>query len=65
VKRGIIKNCKIFGDFFGTEDVGILEEKLRRVKYNEEEVEKIIEDEPLEKYFGNITKKDFKNLMFK
>ncbi|MBC8588531.1 lipoate--protein ligase [Paratissierella segnis] len=65
VKRGIIKNCKIFGDFFGTEDVGILEEKLRGVKYNEEEVEKIIEDEPLEKYFGNITKKDFKNLMFK
>lgn len=65
VKKGIINNCKIFGDFFGTEDVNILEEKLKGAKYNEEEIEKIIEKEPLEKYFGKIAKKDFKNLMFK
>lgn len=64
VKNGLIENCKIFGDFFGTEDVNILEENLKGVKYIEEEVEKIIEAEPLEKYFGNITKKDFLNLIF-
>ena len=64
IKNGLIENCKIFGDFFGTEDVNILEGNLKGVKYIEEEVEKIIEDEPLEKYFGNITKKDFLKLIF-
>lgn len=64
VKNGIIENCKIFGDFFGTEDVDILEGNLKGVKYIKEDVEKVIGNEPLEKYFGNIEKKDFINLIF-
>lgn len=64
VKNGIIENCKIFGDFFGTEDVVKLEEKLKGKKYIKGELENIIVDEPLEKYFGDISKKEFINLIF-
>lgn len=62
--NGLITNSKIYGDFFGTEDVSLLEEKLNGVKYDKKEVGNAIEDEPLQKYFGNINKEEFINLMF-
>ena len=62
--NGLIKDSKIYGDFFGTEDVSLLEEKLNGVKYDKKEVEIAIEDEPLQKYFGNISKEEFIDLMF-
>ena len=62
--NGLIKDSKIYGDFFGTEDVALLQEKLNGVKYEKTEVAQAIEDEPIEKYFGNISKEDFIELMF-
>lgn len=64
VVNGLIKDSKIYGDFFGTADVALLQEKLNGVKYEKTEVQKAIENEPLEKYFGNITKEEFLELMF-
>ena len=61
---GLISDTKIYGDFFGTEDVALLQEKLNGIKYDKGEVAKIIENEPLEKYFGSITKEEFIDLMF-
>ncbi len=62
--NGLMKNTKIYGDFFGTKDIALLEEKLNNIKYNKKEVSKAIEDEALEKYFGNINKEDFIELIF-
>ncbi|WP_313757381.1 lipoate--protein ligase [Tissierella sp.] len=61
---GLISDIKIYGDFFGTEDVKLLQEKLNGIKYEKTEVLKVIESEPLEKYFGNISKEEFMDLMF-
>ena len=62
--NGLIDDTKIYGDFFGTQDVSLLEEKLNGVKYTKIDVLKAVEDEPLQKYFGNITKEEFVELMF-
>lgn len=64
VVNGLISDIKIYGDFFGTEDVALLQERLSGVKYDKLEVKKAIEEEPLEKYFGNINKEEFVDLMF-
>lgn len=64
VVNGLIKDTKIYGDFFGTEDVALLQEKLNGIRYDKVEVLNEIKDEPLEKYFGNITKEEFVELMF-
>lgn len=63
VKGGVIQESKIYGDFFGTEDVSLLEEKLKGKRYNREEMADFIKNEPLEKYFGNITDEEFLELI--
>ena len=64
VHNGVIKECKIFGDFFGTMDVKVLEEKLVGLKYNRETLIEELQEEPLDKYFGNITLEEFIDLIF-
>ncbi|NLK43573.1 MAG: lipoate--protein ligase [Tissierellia bacterium] len=64
VVNGLITDMKIYGDFFGTEDVALLQDKLNGVRYEKEEVKKAIENEPLQKYFGNISNEEFVDLMF-
>lgn len=64
VLNGLIQDTKIYGDFFGTQDVDLLQEKLNGVRYDKMEVVDAIENEPLEKYFGSITKEEFVELMF-
>lgn len=63
VHNGKIKNCKIYGDFFGTIDVKLLEDKLNGLKYNRQSLEEALMDEPLDKYFGNITLDEFIDLV--
>lgn len=64
VHNGVIKESKIFGDFFGTMDVKLLEEKLIGLKYNRETLEKKLINEPLDKYFGNISLDELLDLIF-
>ncbi|MFA5576871.1 MAG: lipoate--protein ligase [Tissierellaceae bacterium] len=64
VVNGLIKDCKIYGDFFGTADVAILEEKLNGVKYEKTQVKKALENEGLEKYFGSLSLEEFMDLIF-
>lgn len=63
VKGGIISDIKIYGDFFGTEDIAKLEETMKNLKYNREIIKEAIKNHPLEKYFGNITQDEFLNLV--
>lgn len=64
VVNGAISETTIYGDFFGSKDVSILEEKLNGTNYEKEQVRGVIQDEPLQKYFGNITEDEFLDLIF-
>ncbi len=65
VKKGIITNIKFFGDFFSSSEIGGLENKFLGIKYEKEEVLKILENVDIERYMHNINKKDIMEVMFK
>lgn len=56
IENGLIKECKIYGDFFGTEDVLELEQKLTGIRYDKEIIYNLLKDIDLTKYFGIIQK---------
>ncbi|OQO98504.1 lipoate--protein ligase [Geobacillus sp. 44C] len=64
VQKGIIENCKIYGDFFGAGDVVEIEEKLIGKRYEKSEIEKALQDVDIKHYFGNIEKEEFINLIY-
>jgi lipoate---protein ligase len=64
VVKGIVKNCKIYGDFFGVGDVEDIEKRLIGVRYDRSELEKTLEDISIKHYFGNVTKEDFLQLIY-
>ena len=51
VAKGIIKNCKIYGDFFGVGDVSDIESKLTGLRYDRSELEKALEETSIKHYF--------------
>lgn len=63
VKNGSINECKIYGDFFGTEDIERLENKIIGLKYDKESLEDFLKNVDLKKYFGDINFEDFINLL--
>ena len=64
VNKGIIENCKIYGDFFGVGDVQDIEDRLKNVKYERASLDKALDDLDIKHYFGNITKEDFIQLIY-
>lgn len=64
VEKGVIENCKIYGDFFGVGDVSDIENKLKHVRYEKSELEAVLEDMDTTYYFGNVTKDEFINLIY-
>lgn len=43
VKKGIIENCTIFGDFFGLGDVKVLEDALTGIRHNRDAVKEAVD----------------------
>ncbi|GAM15062.1 lipoate--protein ligase [Mesobacillus selenatarsenatis] len=64
VNKGIIENCKIYGDFFGVGDVTEIEDKLTGIKYEKSQIAGALEAVDIKHYFGNISKEDFINLIY-
>jgi lipoate-protein ligase A len=64
VNKGVIENCKIYGDFFGVGDVSEIEEKLTGTRYEKNEIEKTLADIDTTQYFGNVSKDEFLNLLY-
>jgi lipoate---protein ligase len=64
VNKGVIENCKIYGDFFGVGDVTEIEDKLTGLKYEKSQIAGALEDVDIKHYFGNISKEDFINLIY-
>ncbi|MFC4403199.1 lipoate--protein ligase [Gracilibacillus xinjiangensis] len=64
VNKGIIDQCKIFGDFFGIGDVGDLEQKLIGIRYERQAIDQALSDIDVSHYLGKITKEDFVGLIY-
>ena len=64
VEKGVMKHIRIFGDFFGEENIEDVEKALIGKKHNNEEIHSVIDNINMKKYFGNINKEDFLGLFF-
>lgn len=64
IVEGKIKEAKIYGDFFGLGEVKDVEDQLVGVRYEKEDLAKVVENIDVKKYFGNIEKEDFLNLIY-
>ena len=51
VEKGIIKEIKFFGDFFGKCDVSFIEELLINIKHEENSIKKSLEFVDINSYF--------------
>jgi lipoate---protein ligase len=64
VNKGVIENCKIYGDFFGVGNVDDVEEKLTGTRYERKEIAQALEGIEIQHYFGKITKEEFVDLVY-
>lgn len=64
VKKGIIQDCKIFGDFFGVGDIVDIEQRLIGRQYDRKTISDALEDIDIPHYFGNVSKEDFLDLIY-
>jgi lipoate---protein ligase len=64
VNKGVIDDCKIYGDFFGVGDVQDIEDRLKNVKYERASLEQVLDDLDIKYYFGQITKENFLQLIY-
>ncbi|MEB2628959.1 lipoate--protein ligase [Peribacillus frigoritolerans] len=64
VNRGIIENCKIYGDFFGVGEVADIERKLTGIRYEKEAISRALDEIDVRHYFGNVTKEEILALIY-
>nr|WP_263328401.1 lipoate--protein ligase [Neobacillus sp. Marseille-Q6967] len=64
VNKGLIENCKIYGDFFGVGDVGEIEQKLTNIRYEKSAIEEALNNVEINYYFGKVSKEEFINLVY-
>lgn len=55
VEKGIIKNVKIFGDFFASAPIEELENQLINSNHEHQAIKEILEKNDLTNYFGKVT----------
>ncbi len=65
IEEEIIKSIKIYGDFFSQLSIKDIENALTGIKYNKEEVNKIITKFNFNCYIEGIGKDEFINILFK
>lgn len=64
VENGYITDFKIYGDFFGAKPVEEVDELMKGVRYEKEDIEKRLKDVDVRYYFGELPKEDFINLIY-
>nr|WP_245121560.1 lipoate protein ligase C-terminal domain-containing protein [Clostridium botulinum] len=62
VEKGIIKDIKIFEDFFGVKDVKEIEDLLKGIEHKKEKIENAIKNVNIDEYFTRITMEEFLSL---
>ena len=64
ISQGLIKETKIYGDFFGLGDIKDLEETLLGLKYDRQSLKNALEDLDLQAYLGKITADEILAMIF-
>ncbi|MCE5330218.1 lipoate--protein ligase [bacterium] len=64
VEDGIIKNAKIYGDFFSKSDIVNIEKALKDIRHSENEISGLLAQFNIDEYFINITKDEILSLFF-
>lgn len=64
VKKQVIQDVKIFGDFFGVGDVSEVEDMLKNVAYDKNAIHDALSDLDMTYYFGRISREDFIELIY-
>lgn len=64
VKKGMIEDIQIFGDFFGVGDMVDLEQALKGVRYEASAIREALQPFDLLTYFGGVTEEEFVQLMY-
>lgn len=64
VDKGIIKEIRLFGDYFGKCDVSEIERALTGVKHSEEDIRRVLLGYDINNYFSNISIDDLIEGMF-
>ncbi|MGV8962476.1 MAG: lipoate--protein ligase [Candidatus Saccharimonadaceae bacterium] len=64
VEKGLIKNAKIFGDFFNIRDVSELENLLIGIPHEQEHIKELLTTVGLEHYLSNVTVDEFVEGLF-
>lgn len=63
VKKGVIQECRIFGDFFGTEDIQEIEKAIAGTKYTRDALDEALSQYDLTKYVGQVDREKFISLL--
>lgn len=64
VKRGMVENCKVYGDFFGIGDVKVVENQLQGVRFERKAIEDALADVDISHYLGKISREEFLDLLY-
>src|SRR5699024_9062208 len=64
VKKGMIENCVIYGDFFGLVDGSVYDKKLISFINDKQAVKTALKDIYVSHYLVKITKEEFINLIY-
>lgn len=64
VKAGIMKDVKIYGDFFNTLPIKEIEDALTDVKHEEVAIREVLKNYDLSDYFNNVSEDEFISGMF-
>ncbi len=64
VKKGMIEDIHIFGDFFGVGDMVDVESALKGVRYDAQAIKEALATIDVPKYFGGVTTDEFVQLMY-
>lgn len=64
VQHGVIKNIKIYGDFFSRGEISDIEALLQNTRHKEEEILQKLQEVPFRDYFHNVTVEEFVEGLF-
>jgi len=64
VEKGIMKEVKIYGDFFNMKDVAEIESLLKDTPHNEEAILEKLNGISFDQYFHGVEKEEFIKGMF-
>lgn len=64
IKKGIVNECKIYGDFLAVYNIQDIEQKIKGSRYVKEDVKMLLEKFNIQKYFGAISVEEILECFF-